>query len=325
MTDLRVRRYVDADGAAWDGLVAGSWNGTFLHSRRFLSYHGDRFRDASLVIEDGKGRPVGVFPAAIDPADERRVVSHPGISYGGVVHEGALQGAEMIAAMRQMVDLYRDEGVEVLRYKATPYVYHRVPSGDDLYALFRLGANRYRSDLAAVIDVAARPEPSSRRRRGLRKAEERGVRVATGPDHLAPVWEVLTETLASRHDARPVHTLAEIELLRSRFPEAIDCAVGTLDGRVVAGVVSFRTPLTVHAQYIGSSEAGREAAALDSIFRHEVERCVAEGTRYFSFGTSTEAEGTVLNEGLYRFKTEFGAGGVTHDFFELPLLPRAVA
>ena len=56
-----------------------------------LAYHGERFQDFSLVIEDGNRRVVGVFPAAIDPEMEARIVSHPGITYGGIVHDGALR------------------------------------------------------------------------------------------------------------------------------------------------------------------------------------------------------------------------------------------
>jgi hypothetical protein len=36
-------------------------------------------------------------------------------------------------------------------------------------------------------------------------------------------------------------------------------------------------------------------------------------------GISTEQQGTVLNDGLYRFKSEFGGGGVVHEFFEIDL------
>lgn len=38
-----VRRYGEQDAEAWDRLTAESWNGTFLHERRFLAYHGERF------------------------------------------------------------------------------------------------------------------------------------------------------------------------------------------------------------------------------------------------------------------------------------------
>jgi lipid II:glycine glycyltransferase (peptidoglycan interpeptide bridge formation enzyme) len=43
------------------------------------------------------------------------------------------------------------------------------------------------------------------------------------------------------------------------------------------------------------------------------------GARYFDFGISNEQEGRILNEGLYRFKVSFGAGGVVHEFYEVEL------
>src|SRR5919197_1305542 len=86
------RSFSPADAEAWDQLVQRSINGTFLHSRRFLSYHGDRFRDRSVIFTIGSSLIVGVLPAALDPADEETVVSHPGATYGGIVHDGTLQG-----------------------------------------------------------------------------------------------------------------------------------------------------------------------------------------------------------------------------------------
>jgi hypothetical protein len=44
------------------------------------------------------------------------------------------------------------------------------------------------------------------------------------------------------------------------------------------------------------------------------------GARYFDFGVSNEQGGQILNEGLYRFKMSFGAGGVVHEFYEVALM-----
>jgi hypothetical protein len=41
--------------------------------------------------------------------------------------------------------------------------------------------------------------------------------------------------------------------------------------------------------------------------------------RYFDFGVSNEKQGWMLNEGLYRFKASFGAGGVAQEFYEVTL------
>jgi hypothetical protein len=316
---LTVRRYETRDAAEWDNLVAASWNGTFLHGRKFLSYHGERFRDLSLVIEDARGRTVGVFPAAYDNAQEDIAVSHPGLTYGGVVHDGRLRGVAMLEALQVIAWSYREEGLHHLRYKAVPYIYHRVPSSDDLYALFRLGARRYRCDLSATIDLEFRLRPSKLRRRDLRKAQRFDVQVESGPHYLAPFWTILEQNLASKYETRPVHTLEEITKLNRMFPDQIECVVGLAGGEVAAGIVLFRTLKVVHAQYIASTTTGNTVAALTAVMEHAIAMSKECRVRYFSFDTSNEHEGRMLNEGLHRCKTSFGGGGVVHEFYELDL------
>lgn len=318
---VRVRGYKDQDAETWDRLVEDSWNGTFLHTRRFLSYHGDRFKDLSLMLEQDRGGVVGVFPAALDPANEDVAISHPGLTYGGVVHNGRLQGQAMIDALDAIAQTYRDMGIKSLRYRVVPRVYHRVPSDDDLYALFRLGAVRYRCDLSAALDLALPQSYSKLRLRDLKKARRAGVRTALGAEYLAPYWGVLEENLATRHSARPVHTLQEIELLQQRFPQQISCAVAMMEGEVVAGVVLFRTPKVVHVQYSASSPDGNAVGAQTAVMDYVIERSRHSSARYFDFGISNEDEGRSLNAGLYKFKTSFGAGGIVHEFYELDLGP----
>jgi hypothetical protein len=129
---MHVTRYSDQDAGRWDELVARAPMATFLHTRRFLAYHGDRFEDRSVLLRDERGDVLGVFPAALDPADGRRVVSHPGVTFGGVIHAGDLTGDAMIETIACLQQHYREDGMHTLRYKAVPYIYQCRPSGDDL-------------------------------------------------------------------------------------------------------------------------------------------------------------------------------------------------
>jgi len=314
-----VTSYADEDAAEWDDFIADAPMATFLHSRRFLRYHSDRFTDQSLMLRDSRSRLVGVLPAATDPTDERRVVSHPGITYGGVVHSGSLGGGAMIDTLKAIRDHYLRNGFRALGYKVVPHIYHRRPSADDVYALANLTADLYRCDLSSAIDLTDRARPSDRRRRGARKALEQGVEVGADADGLNDLWAVLEENLATRHGVRPTHSVDEMQLLRSLFPESIEVVTARAEGAVVAGVVLFKTPRVVHAQYVGSNEEGRAVSALDAIFEDCIRRATASGARFFDFGISTEAEGRALNAGLHTFKSEFGGGGVAHMFYELDL------
>lgn len=314
---LTLQTFDESDAAAWDDLVARSVNGTFLHTRRFLSYHGDRFVDRSLLVRRESGKLAAVLPAADAAADgERSVATHPGITYGGLVHDGALKGDEVLAALAAIADHYRAEGFTRLVYKAVPPIYHAVPASDDVYALWRLGAERYRCDLSATIDLRRPRRVSHGRRTGLKLATAAGARVSTEWASVTPFWDVLTGAVA-RHGATPVHGLEEIELLHSRFPANISLVSASLGGDVVAGTVLFAAGPVLHTQYIGADERGRETSALDLVLDHAIAAAEAAGFSYFDFGISTTDQGRTLNESLHRFKTSFGAGATLYEHFDL--------
>jgi hypothetical protein len=316
---LSVRGYADGDAAAWEGLVARSCNGTFLHTRSFITYHRDRFADRSLVVEDRRGKIVGVLPAAQDLADAELVASHPGLTYGGVVHDGSLRGAPMISALELAAAHYRDQGYRRLRYKAIPTIYHSQPADDDLYALFRLGARRYRCDLSATIDLGNRAKPASSRAQRRRRAEAAGVTIEVDWGEIEGFWRVLEENLARRHGAAPVHSLDEINMLYERFPDDIMLVAAKIGDTVVGGTILFSAGPVLHSQYTATSEQGRATFAVDPVYDSAIELGVKRGSRYFDFGTSTVDEGKALNQDLYQFKVSFGAGGAVYDHYELEL------
>ncbi|MCW5657904.1 MAG: GNAT family N-acetyltransferase [Burkholderiaceae bacterium] len=315
----RVRSYGAADAERWDSLCERAHGATFLHTRRFLSYHDDRFVDRSLVFEDDGGQWRGVMPVAQDRDDPAHWISHPGITYGGVLHDGALRGAAMLQALQSACAWAREHGARRLGFKVVPHIYHRAPAQDDLYALFRLGAQRVRCDLASCIDLSERLAVSERRRRGLKKAQRAGLELLAGCEHLASLWPVLEQNLEQAHGRRPVHRLEEMQKLAERFVHPIQCRVALHEKRVVAGLVLFVTPRVTHGQYIASSEEGQALGALDLLFHHAIAEAQAMQQRFFSFGISTEDGGLVLNEGLHEFKSGFGAGAVVHECYEVML------
>ena len=300
---------------AWEGFCAGAVNATFLHTRRFLSYHGDRFKDLSVLLMES-GKVVGIFPAAESLSDSKLVISHPGITYGGILHQGWLSDLRMFEALTALSAYYKDVGYHRLQYKAVPHIYTTIPAQDDLYALFRLNALRIRCDLSCTIDLANRQPLNERRRRGLKKALK-SVTLSSDSALLGELWAVIAQNLARKHDARPVHSLDELILIQERFPQQITIRCALLDGRVEAGVVLFNSTSVWHAQYIAASESAYDVSALDAVFDAAITEAQQSGARYFDFGTSNEEGGKVLNDGLFRFKSEFGGGGVAHEFFEL--------
>ncbi|MEQ4616817.1 MAG: GNAT family N-acetyltransferase [Corticimicrobacter sp.] len=288
-----------------------------LHTRQFLEYHKSRFQDRSLLIFEDE-RLVGLLPAAESLQDATIVSSHPGATYGGIIHDGRLCGAKMIEAVEVIGHFYRECGYRNLDYKAIPDIYSIRPAQDDLYALFRFGASLFRKDLSSAIRLDRRGAVSSRRKRSLKKALEKVI-VSEEICHLDAVWHVLQDNLQRKHGTQPVHSLPEIAELFARFPEQVRLFCALIDDQVEAGVVLFNSRQVWHAQYIASSQAGYSISALDALFENIIACAGASGAEYFDFGISTEQSGRFLNDGLYRFKTEFGSGGVVHEFYRLSL------
>jgi len=314
--DLKVDFFGPQDEEEWDELVGRSTYGTFLHTRRFLNYHGSRFIDTSICIRNSSGL-LGVLPAAEDSRSASTVISHPGITYGGLVHDGSLSGELMISALRKSLELWGRRGFDRLHYKAVPRIYHRSPCDDDIYALFRLKARLYRCDLSVAIDLSNRQSVSTRRKRSLKKARSSGLQVQDSPSCADRFWPVLEENLKQKYGAMPVHALHEIILLEELFPENVRFLTAHYEGEVVAGVVLFVTQNTTHSQYIASSALGQKLNALDLIFERAINEAVERHHRYFNFGISTEDNGRMLNEGLFQFKMEFGGGSIAHEFYEI--------
>jgi hypothetical protein len=320
---LQAIAFAPGDDAAWDEFVAQSCNGNWLHSRRFLGYHGARFTDRSLLFRDASGNLAGLLPAALDPADPQCVVSHPGATYGGFVLSPRHSGLEIFPLLDAARAHYAAAGLTRLRYRSMPALLQARSSQQDGYALWRTGARLVRRDLWSATDLR-QPRPMERdRRRRLRRCAERGLAVAkeSSPQAYADFHRLLVASLEERHAAAPVHTLADLLELQRRFPDAIELwLVRDRAGECLAGNWNFVFVDAIHGQYGATSAAGRALSAHDLLLETIFAAAIAAGRSWFSFGTSTEQAGRVLNDTLFAFKASFGAGAVVQDFHELDLV-----
>ena len=312
---ITIERYTSEQKTLWDSLVDNSRNATFLLRRDFMDYHADRFEDFSLIARDDKGNAITALPAC------RRgdtLVSHAGLTYGGWLLPPRLDTPTLVQVVDAAHAFIADSGIKRLEYKPIPHIYHRYPAEEDLYVLFSRGAQQVEANLSAAIDLV-RPLPFDRgNRHNLNVAERAGVNVSLS-DRWEDFWEILTQVLHERHGLSPVHTVDEIKLLYSRFPEQIKLWGATINDRLVAGTVIFDTEMVAHAQYIAANDEGRQTKALAALFSTVIAQAQADGRRYFDFGVSTERGGAYLNEGLMAQKCRLGARAVIYPVYELKL------
>lgn len=304
---------------AWDTLVAESPNGTFLHSRSFLSYHKDRFLDCSFVlINEEKGTMEAVFPCALDK-NSKLATSHPGSTYGGIVTRNIMTPEIVKCFLDGIIDQLKVQKIEELVYKLTPDIYRLDYSNLDEYFIWRAQGTNYRNDISNIIDLHKPFKFSSRRKRGIKKAKKNNLTYSSNFDFSIDVWKILESNL-SEHNVKPVHSLDEITLLKNKFPHNIFLHMALdVSGQPLCGVVAFHMESVVHAQYIFSAHEGRKCGALDFLFANLIELAIKDSSSYFSFGASSEEQGQILNNGLFNFKAEFGSRGVLNRTYRLKI------
>lgn len=300
-----------------------------------MDYHSDRFVDCSLLIYEGveltadeKESVLGmdglkaVFPANWVEA-ERRVYSHQGLTYGGlVVNEEATQ--HDVLAILQAILQYFDRMfmAKTVIVKPVPSIYSTHPNGEELYALWRAGGRVVQRQVSTVVSMANPVKMRTLRTRQAKKAVESGVYIDMMMEGdwqtLADFWEVLTEWRDAKGMIPAMHTLQEMRLLMERFPREIKLYVARREGKVLAGAIIFATRKVAHVQHLATSDEGRELGALELIFRHLI-TVRYKSVPYFDFGVSTEQGGRYLDEYLIAQKEAFGGRGLCYDVYAVKL------
>jgi hypothetical protein len=302
----------DRHAEEWDAAARAASNAHFQFERAFMDHHAHRFADASLLLRR-KGRLAALLPA------ERTgdlVRSHGGLSFGGLVLSGPPRQAQATALLAAAAAHFREAGAARFVCRAMPAIYGRPLMQADRPALFALGARVIRCDAAAALPPGGwAPLPA--RRRQVQRAARSGACVARSDDWPA-YWRLLTDRLETRHAARPVHGLAEIERLAAAFPDSILLLAARLEGEVRAGAVIFRSPTVDRVQYMATDAEARRLGLLDLVLERAA-REAGEAGRWLDLGTSMDPATGGLNAGLADYKESTGAAPLACETWELDL------
>lgn len=291
-----------------------SKNGTFLFDRRYMDYHEDRFADHSFMFYRDN-RLYAMLPANVCGDT---LFSHQGLTYGGLITSHEARTVHVMEMFRLLNDSLRSEGIRRVVYKATPTIYHRMPSEEDLYAIHRECDYRIlERDVSSTIFPKAAIKWKKDRRHGLRKAHDMGMTVERSTD-FGVFWDILTANLMENHGTKPVHSLDEMLLLHSRFPDRIRLYVSRRGDETLGGCVVYVMPDMVHTQYISATREGKRNGAIDIIIDHLLNR-EFPNVGCIDFGKSTEGNSMTLNEDLIYQKEGFGGRAICYDTYEWTL------
>ena len=310
---FEIVRYAPEQAEQWNQFVAQSKNGTFLFDRRYMDYHADRFPDHSLMVYR-RGKLYALLPGNVAG---HTFYSHQGLTYGGLVMNDKTTAADVLQIFKTVNSLLRDEGIQKVIYKPVPWIYHRQPSEEDLYAIIEVCDARISRGLSSTITREHLNKWYRIRECGAKHARNAGITIEETNDY-RPFWQILTKNLQERYGLNPVHTVEEMELLHNRLPEHIRLVVAKQGSETLGGTVLYVFPRVVHTQYIAASRKGKESHALDLLFESVISKAL-QAHAYFDFGISTEKHGTYLNEQLIYQKEGFGGRGICYDWYEWTL------
>lgn len=310
-----IRSYSPEDVRLWDSFVATSRQGTLLHFRGYMDYHSDRFQDCSLIAYK-RGKPTALLPANL--TKDGILISHQGLTYGSwLTPMSHFDGSDMLALFEVWREWCISHDIKEIIYKTVPHIYHKASAEEDLYALFRSGAQIDTVNLSSVVDLHDTLRFNTQQKRNLKKAGMLSPLIRETAN-AAEFMPILTECLRERHNVAPVHSESELQLLKDRFPENIRFFIAGINREPEAAVCVYDTNGVAHCQYIATSREGRENGTLTYLMHHLMTKVYADN-RYFDFGTSTEDAGMILNSGLLHQKTGLGGRGVGYCIYIIHL------
>ncbi len=316
---LSVLRYAEDRRATWDRFVWAADNGTLFHTRAFLGYHPPgRFEDHSLIFTRGDYW-VAVMPAAVTVFDGKRtLVSHPGASFGGLVLGSPQTILDAFRLVDELLRYAQAAGFERVIMTLPPQIYYTRPNHYLDFALLQMGFVYRKREISSMLPLDFAEEDTllrftSASRRAVKKAQSHGVQVRESEDFEA-FYRILENNLKLRHNVRPTHTLEELRLLKTLFPERIRLFAAFKDAAMIAGIVLFACNQKVAlAFYISHDEAAQAYRAVNLTFYEVIRWCLRNRFQFLDFGIFTV--NMRPNWGLARFKEGFGALGIFRDTF----------
>lgn len=313
MNSYKVLKYSETDAEVWNEFVTKSKNGTFLFHRDFMDYHEDRFEDYSqLIFEENK--LVAVFPAN---KVSNSVYSHQGLTYGGLILPENIKLNQVVGILEALFQHFKKQNFTELQIKCMPQIYTKQASNELAYVLLKMNAEIFRRDIEMAIDYS---QPLQIHKTKLKHFQKAIALEIIETDDCSNFWNhILEPKLKDKYQSRPVHTLSEMQLLKSRFKNNIHQFDVYFENEIVAGITLFEKNHVIKSQYGAASPKGEKLRALEYLFIHLINKYKAEGRQFFSMGTVNEANKLGYNEGLLKQKEELGCSIYVQDFYKLKL------
>ena len=315
MTKYNVKLYTKSDYSIWNEFLLQANNATFLFHRDFMEYHQDRFEDFSLLIFEGEKLK------AILPANKKgnSVYSHQGLTYGGLVFLHKLKGSKVEIILDAILLFLKENAIESFYYKPIPSFYFQEGNNEIDFFLFKRGAVLERKEMNLAMNLELPLKISKSKLKHFRRIENLDLDIIEEED-FKPFWlSILEPRLLEKFDAKPVHTLEEITLLKEKFSKNIKQYSVYREDEIIAGITIFETKNVVKSQYGATSKKGEGVRALDFLFINLIHKYKRKGKHFFDMGIVNDENESGYHSGLLKQKEELGCSVYNQDFYKIDI------
>ena len=316
MKNYLVRLYQKDDFEIWNSFISEAKNATFLFHRNFMEYHSDRFIDFSMMVFE-QDKLVAVMPAN---KVENEVFSHQGLTYGGLVLGRKTKVYENELIFENIIIFLKQNKISALNFKQIPSFYFEKNGSEIDYFLIKNGAKLVKKELNLAIDYSKKSELSKSKLKPYKNHDASKFDFIEENEFISFWKEVLVPTLSEKYETKPVHSIAEINLLKSKFPDKIKQFSVFYDQKIVAGITIFDTGKVVKSQYGAANSLGKSVRALDFLFIFLIDKFKKEGKLFFDMGTVSKDNENSYNAGLLNQKEELGCSVYNQDFYCLNIV-----
>jgi len=286
---LVVQSLQAVDRQRWDKFVAHCPEATFFHRAGWEEVIQRTFGHATYFLyAEADGVIQGVLPLGHINSRlfGKALISLPFCVQGGI----AASTVEARVALEQAAcELAGSLAVDYLEMRNPVRRHPAWPVKEDLYVGFRKAI-----DPDPEVNLKAIPR---KQRAMVRKGIEAGL-VAQDDDDIDRLFIAYSESV--RNLGTPVLPRRYFRILKEVFGENCRVLTVTLDGSLVASVLSFYFRDQVLPYYGGGTELARQVKGNDFMYWELLRRSCEQGIRIFDYGRSK------LGSGSYSFKKNWG-------------------
>ena len=311
----------------WDLFVSKSFNGTIFQKRQFLSYHVNRkFDDCSLLFKK-RGKIIAIIPAAtVKYKNKKTLSSHPGASFGGIVHNNiSFDDCDKVV---ELLELFcKENSYDDIFMVQTPSIYNKHHQNELVDYVMKI--NAYDNNEYYISNVLNIENNIQNQILKIVKNKKRTVSYYNGllkkynitfkwVDCFDEFYPILVKN-KKKHNSEPTHSLDELEILKSRFPDDILQLMLYTNKRPIAGMTIFKANNKGAILFYSMFDYEyNKMQPIPHLMHYILDWAKNSGLAFIDYGVSHLPQASnplAPSRSLIKFKEEFGCFGVVRNAY----------